>query len=138
MHFVQLCQSAPAALEQQATATSEAFPSVSDASFDALSTMLKNMDVVNLLLSPDFGIGQPGDGPGLLSGALPTPGTVLNGLQQVTPELLALGFATGQMLIPDHRGKTVLMSWPWSDDRILLPIPGVYPPTDRMSVLTCT
>ena len=137
LHFVRLLQSAPAALEQPVTATSEAFPSVSDASFDALSTMLKNMDVVNLLLSPDFGIGQPGDGPGLLSGALPTPGTVLNGLQQVTPELLALGFATGQILIPDHRGKTVFSSWPWCNDRIWLRTPGVYPPTDRMSVLTC-
>lgn len=93
-------------------------PSVATASLGKLTGMLKDMHIVNLVTSPDFGLGQPGDGEGILSGALPTAETVINGIQLLTPQLMALGYATGKAIIPDHT--------------------GVYPPTDRMSVLTCT
>ena len=85
---------------------------------DSVTEAFKNLHVINLFQAPDLGLGQPGDGPGLLAGAVPTAETVINGLTQVTPQLMALGYATGRAVIPDHN--------------------GIYPPTDRLSVLTCT
>ncbi|KAG7449543.1 uncharacterized protein BT62DRAFT_590505 [Guyanagaster necrorhizus] len=90
--------------------------SVAAAPADKLSQMFDEMHIVDLIRSPDLGLGQPGDGEGLLAGAVPTAETVLNGIQQITPQLMALGYATGKAVLPDHT--------------------GVYPPTDRMSVLT--
>ncbi|KAL1748666.1 hypothetical protein HDZ31DRAFT_5241, partial [Schizophyllum fasciatum] len=81
-----------------------------------LRGIIDEMNIVDLLLAPDLGIGQAGDGKGLLSGAVPTAETVINGVQQITPQLMALGYATGRAILPDHA--------------------GVYPPTDRISVLT--
>ena len=85
---------------------------------DSVTEAFKNLHVINLFQAPDLGLGQPGDGPGLLAGAVPTAETVINGLTQITPQLMALGYATGRAVIPDHN--------------------GIYPPTDRLSVLTCT
>ncbi|KAF9566786.1 hypothetical protein CPC08DRAFT_627911 [Agrocybe pediades] len=89
---------------------------VSAAPLDALSKMFKEMQIVDLIRSPDFGLGQPGDGDGILAGALPTAETVIDGIKQITPELMALGFATSKAVLPDHS--------------------GIYPPTDRISILT--
>ncbi|GLB37104.1 hypothetical protein LshimejAT787_0401550 [Lyophyllum shimeji] len=86
------------------------------ASIDQLTTIFDQMNIVNLVKAPDLGLGQPGDGEGLLAGAVPTAETVINGIEQITPQLMALGYATGRAVVPDHR--------------------GIYPPTDRMSVLT--
>ncbi|KAH6913835.1 hypothetical protein BKA70DRAFT_1259604 [Coprinopsis sp. MPI-PUGE-AT-0042] len=83
---------------------------------DKMAAVLKDMRVIDLVSAPDLGLGQPGDGKGLLAGAVPTAETVLNGVKQITPQLMALGYATGQMITPDHR--------------------SIYPPTDRISVLT--
>ncbi|KAF7970705.1 hypothetical protein HWV62_23248 [Athelia sp. TMB] len=91
-------------------------PSVATASIAKITSMFKDMHIVNLVGTPDFGLGQPGDGSGILSGAVPTAETVINGIQMLTPQLMALGYATGKAVLPDHT--------------------GVYPPTDRMSVLT--
>ncbi|TFK44682.1 hypothetical protein BDQ12DRAFT_30183 [Crucibulum laeve] len=92
------------------------FSDAATVSVDTLTTLFNDMKVVDLLRAPDFGLGQPGDGEGLLAGALPTPETVIQGIKQITPELMALGYATGRAILPDHT--------------------GIYPPTDRMSVLT--
>ncbi|KAL1664755.1 hypothetical protein GGF50DRAFT_101455 [Schizophyllum commune] len=81
-----------------------------------LRNVIDEMHIVDLLLTPDLGLGQSGDGKGILSGAVPTAETVINGVQQITPQLMALGYATGRAILPDHA--------------------GVYPPTDRISVLT--
>jgi hypothetical protein len=77
---------------------------VPSGSLDKLSAKFKEMNVVNLLLPPDLGLGQPGDGDGILSGAVPTPETILNGFRRITPELMNLGYATGQAITPDHTG----------------------------------
>ena len=90
--------------------------SVDSPSIDALTEIFNDMHVVDLIKSPDFGLGQPAGGEGLLAGALPTPETVIQGFKQITPQLMALGFATGKAFTPNHS--------------------GIYPPTDRMSVLT--
>ncbi|KAI0254104.1 hypothetical protein BJV78DRAFT_1122180 [Lactifluus subvellereus] len=90
--------------------------SVASATMDSVTDMFKNLQIVSLFASPNLGLGQPGDGPGLLAGAVPTAETVINGVVQVTPELMALGYTTGKDIIPDHT--------------------GIYPPTDRMSILT--
>jgi hypothetical protein len=78
--------------------------------------MFKEMHVIDLVTSPDLGLGQPGNGEGVLAGAVPTAETVLQGVKQITPQLMALGYATGKVISTDHS--------------------GIYPPTDRMSVLT--
>ncbi|KAA1476002.1 hypothetical protein DENSPDRAFT_883981 [Dentipellis sp. KUC8613] len=91
-------------------------PSVATASVDSLVEAFKDMHLISLVTAPDLGLGQPGDGPGLLAGAVPTAETVLQGFEQITPQLMALGYATGKAVLPDHT--------------------GVYPPTDRISVLT--
>ena len=107
------------AAEATATAASTLGPSsVLGSTVESVAETFRNLHVVNLLKAPDLGLGQPGDGPGLLAGALPTAETVINGIVQITPQLMALGFATGKAIIPDHH--------------------GIYPPTDRISVLTCT
>ncbi|KAF5354810.1 hypothetical protein D9756_005263 [Leucocoprinus leucothites] len=83
---------------------------------DRLSDMINDIQVIDLIRTPDLGLGQPGDGPGILAGAVPTPETVIQGIEQITPQLMALGFAIGKSILPDHQ--------------------GIFPPTDRMSVLT--
>ncbi|KAF6761299.1 hypothetical protein DFP72DRAFT_1003204 [Ephemerocybe angulata] len=93
-----------------------AFPSFLSAPVDQLSSLLNDMHVVELMRSPDLGLGQPGDGEGVLAGAVPTPETVIRGVKEITPQLMALGYATGRAITPDHT--------------------GIYPPTDRISVLT--
>ncbi|KAJ6593895.1 hypothetical protein B0H19DRAFT_39241 [Mycena capillaripes] len=96
--------------------SSKFVPNVASASLEKLTVMFSEMHVVDLITAPDLGIGQPGDGPGLLAGAVPTAETVINGIEQITPQLMALGYATGRAILPDHK--------------------GVHPPTDRLSVLT--
>ncbi|KAF9024811.1 hypothetical protein BDZ89DRAFT_1162024 [Hymenopellis radicata] len=113
LHFARLCGPIH---DHSETTSSFTFPSVSSASVDKLSEILNDMHVIDLVRSPDFGLGQPGDGVGILAGAVPTAETVINGIQQITPQLLALGYATGRAITPDHN--------------------GIFPPTDRMSVLT--
>ena len=107
--------------EVEATATTTSTLGSSPAlgaTIESVAEAFRNLQVVNLLKAPDLGLGQPGDGPGLLAGAVPTAETVINGIVQITPQLMALGYATGKAIIPDHH--------------------GIYPPTDRISVLTCT
>ncbi|KAE9411532.1 hypothetical protein BT96DRAFT_870247 [Gymnopus androsaceus JB14] len=111
IHFSKL-DSAPASGPKVASF----FAVTSSAPVEALSTMFNEMHVIDLLKVSDFGLGQPGDGPGLLAGALPTAETVINGIEQITPQLMALGYATGRAIVPDHT--------------------GIHPPQDRMSVLT--
>jgi len=92
------------------------FSTIANTSIETLTSLFNDMQVVSLITSPDLGLGQPGDGPGILAGAVPTAETVVRGVEEITPQLFALGYATGRMVFPNHT--------------------GVYPPTDRMSVLT--
>lgn len=80
--------------------------------------VLRSMKLVTLVTAPDLGFGQPPDSPGLLAGSVPSVQSFADGLQEMTGQLMALGFATSKVVYPNHT--------------------GVYPPTDRMSVLTCT
>ncbi len=91
--------------------------SVFNSSLSELHTVFSQIDAVSLHTAPNLGLGEPGDGNGILSGAVPTAKTIIDGIQQITPQLMALGYATGKSILPDHT--------------------GVHPPTDRMSVLTC-
>ncbi|KAG6907653.1 hypothetical protein DXG01_007857 [Tephrocybe rancida] len=83
---------------------------------DSVTDMFSRMNIVSLISAPGLGLGAPGDAEGLLAGALPTAETVLKGFEQITPQLMALGYATGRAVWVDHQ--------------------GLYPPVDRMSVLT--
>lgn len=91
--------------------------SIASANLSSLLPVLRSLHIVTLVSSPDLGFGQPPDGSGPLSGSVPSPGAVSTGMMEITGQLLALGFATSKAVFPEHA--------------------GVYPPTDRMSVLTC-
>lgn len=91
--------------------------SVYSASIAQLRDIFDEMELVDLVTAPNLGLGASADEPGLLSGAVPTAKTIIEGVEQVTPQLMALGYATGKTLLPDHS--------------------GIHPPIDRMSVLTC-
>lgn len=78
--------------------------SFASASLESILPLFENMHIIDLVAAPDLGLGQPGDGDGLLAGAVPTAETVLNGVMQITPQLMALGFATGRAILPDHKG----------------------------------
>lgn len=97
--------------------TVETITSVTTSSFEKIKEILSELNVISLITTPDLGLGQPGDGPGLLSGAIPTAKAVVEGVEELTPQLMAIGYATGKSILPSHA--------------------GIYPPTDRMSVLTC-
>jgi hypothetical protein len=87
-----------------ASADTTGSPNVANASVIALTKMFGNMRLVSLVKTPDLGLGRPGDGDGLLAGAMPTAETVINGFKQITPQLMALGFATGRTIVVDHKG----------------------------------
>lgn len=91
-------------------------PSIASANLSSLVPVLRSLHLVTLVSSPDLGFGQPPDGDGPLAGSVPSPAAVNNGMMEITSQLLALGFATSKAVFPEHA--------------------GVYPPTDRMSVLT--
>ncbi|KAI6157676.1 hypothetical protein BKA82DRAFT_4060017 [Pisolithus tinctorius] len=90
--------------------------SVASASVVAVSDALRDVHVLDLLAAPNMGFGASATAPGVFAGAVPTAGAVLEGIQEITPQLLALGYATGKAVMPNHKGVTV--------------------PTDRISVLT--
>lgn len=49
------------------------------------------------------GLGQPEGGQGILSSALPMPETVIEGVERITTELMAFGYArTGKAAMTDH------------------------------------
>ncbi|GJE94490.1 hypothetical protein PsYK624_106600 [Phanerochaete sordida] len=96
--------------------TTAGVTSVYSASYTQLKDVFDNMELVDLVTAPNMGLGASAEEPGLFSGAVPTAKTIIEGVEQVTPQLMALGYATGKALLPDHS--------------------GVHPPTDRMSVLT--
>jgi len=105
LHFANL---APPDKERSLSAPDFIVPAISSAPLDAVSRMFNEMQIVNLITSPDFGLGQPGSGDGILAGALPTPETVIGGIKQITPELMALGFATSKAITPDHSSVFIL------------------------------
>lgn len=80
-------------------------PSVATASVATLSETFRDLQIVSLISAPDLGLGEAGDGEGLLAGAVPTAETIIKGVQQITPQLMALGYATSQAILPDHSGK---------------------------------
>ena len=72
--------------------------------FRSLKTVFSEVNLVSLVTTPDLGLGGPPDGPGILSGALPSAQAIIEGVEQITPQLMALGYATGKAVMPDHAG----------------------------------
>jgi hypothetical protein len=81
--------------------------SFASANVESIMPLFDDLHIVDLVTAPDLGLGQPGDGKGLLAGAVPTAETVMNGVMQITPQLMALGFATGKAITPDHKGMSL-------------------------------
>ncbi|KAF8552526.1 hypothetical protein OG21DRAFT_1367318, partial [Imleria badia] len=92
------------------------FESLATASVSTISTVLADVHLISLFTAPNMGFGAPVTAQGLFAGSVPTAETVIEGVEQITPQLMALGYATGKAILPDHKGVTV--------------------PTDRISVLT--
>lgn len=106
MHFAKLsCGHDSSSLAQNGELPTNAFPSVVSAPVEQLTALLNEMHIIELIKAPDLGLGQPGDGEGILAGAVPTPETVIKGVKEITPQLLALGYATGRAIMPDHSGE---------------------------------
>lgn len=78
--------------------------SVANASLTSLKTVFTEVNLISLVATPDLGLGGPADGPGILSGAIPSAQTIIEGVEQMTPQLMALGYATGKAVMPDHAG----------------------------------
>ena len=104
LHFSKLISST-----ERGLTTSTNLSGVISGSVEKLTELFKEMNVVHLINAPDLGLGQPGDGEGILSGAVPTAQTVIEGVQQITPELMALGYATGKAMMPDHSGIPIYL-----------------------------
>ncbi|KEP55419.1 hypothetical protein V565_004990 [Rhizoctonia solani 123E] len=128
-HFSKLTGSARAG----SAAGTKSSANTGSADLSSLIPMLKNLRLVNLQAShdlssvnaasfsaqmsvPDLGFGQSADKDGLLAGSVPTPGSLVDGMEKVGQTLMSLGFATTQAVLPSHV--------------------GIHPPKDRMSVLT--
>lgn len=92
-------------------------PSIASANLATLIPVLREMRIITLVTSPDLGFSQPLGGEGLLAGAIPSAENTGTGMLEITSQILALGFATSNAIYPNHS--------------------GIYPPTDRMSVLSC-
>ncbi|KAI6046160.1 hypothetical protein EDC04DRAFT_3016203 [Pisolithus marmoratus] len=90
--------------------------SIASASIVAISDALRDVLIVDLLTAPNMGFGASAAAPGVFAGSVPTAVAVLEGIQQITPQILALGYATGKAVVPNHKGVIV--------------------PVDRISVLT--
>lgn len=88
------------------------FQGVTSAPLEQLTALFNEMHVVDLVSSPDFGLGQPGNEKGILAGAVPTAKTVIDGFTKITPELMALGYATGKAMTPDHSGMVICSNTP--------------------------
>lgn len=99
LHFAKLTSNGP-------DESSKNVPNVASTSLAKLTSMFAEMQIVSLITTPDLGLGQPGDGDGILAGAVPTAETILNGIEQITPQLMALGYATGKAVLPDHKGQS--------------------------------
>jgi hypothetical protein len=53
-----------------------------------IAALFNEMHIIDLVNASDFvGLGQPGDGPGILSGALPRVETVIEGVERITRSL---------------------------------------------------
>ena len=100
-HFAQLKSDVPS------EAVDFLAESVVTANMDSITSILGNLHIVDLVGS-DFGFGQPITGQGILAGAVPTAETVLTGIKLITPQLMSLGYVTGQALLPDHKGKLAI------------------------------
>lgn len=109
LHFSKLSSTAvESAIPGAAPATPNAAPTTPSVVSSTLGTLLplfNDLHVINFLMAPDFGLGQPGDGEGILAGALPTAETIINGVMQITPQLMEFGYATGKAILPDHKGQ---------------------------------
>lgn len=107
LHFSKLT---PLSGDREREITMSGLPSMFSVPIDRIVALFNEMHIIDLINAPDFvGLGQPGDGPGILSGALPTAQTVIEGVERITPELMALGFATGKAIMPDHSGITLFL-----------------------------
>lgn len=117
-HFAQLTKDKAAAAQpatgttvqhvhMESTTTTAEVASVANASITTLKTVFSEINLVSLVTTPDLGLGGAPDGPGLLSGALPSAQVIIQGIEQITPQWLALGYATGKAVLPDHAGAHI-------------------------------
>ena len=122
-HFAQLKPHVPSEAADLFVAES-----VVTANMESVNSILGNLSIVDLV-GTDFGFGQPTTGQGIFAGAVPTAETVLTGIKLLTPQLMSLGYVTGQSIMPDHKGKSVIHTYV---DPNLTPLRCL--PSDRQNV----
>ena len=93
--------------------------SIVTAGADNLTSTLGNLHIVDLV-GTDFGFGESIAGQGILAGAVPTAEAVITGIRLITPQLMSLGYITGQAIFPDHTGKLFTHPSFWSPDLTFL------------------
>ncbi|KAG8863543.1 hypothetical protein FRB96_008283 [Tulasnella sp. 330] len=124
----EVAQTGPSTLAPPGSPSSggRSFPNIAQADLSSIIPVLQTLRLVDLVSqsiefigtpSNDFGFGESVEhGGGFLAGAVPSSGSLAEGVITVGQQLLSLGFATSAAVIPSHV--------------------GVYPPKDRLSVLS--
>lgn len=84
--------------------SSSTAPSVAQADVKSLESFLSQVQIINIVQAPDFGIGQPVEGKGLFSGSIPTAHDLSDGLSKATEQLMTFGFASTAAVWPNHSG----------------------------------
>jgi hypothetical protein len=82
-------------------------PSVAQADSKSLESFFKQIQIVNIVKAPDFGIGRPVSDKGMFSGSIPTARTLSDGLSKGTEQLMTLGFASTAAVWPNHAGMAL-------------------------------
>lgn len=97
-------------LKTDSSSILDAIPSFANATFDSIIPLFSDLHIVSLISAPDLGLGKTAEEDGILAGALPSAEAVIDGAVQITPQLMALGYATGRAVVPDHKG-TFVATW---------------------------
>lgn len=72
----------------EASASASGAPSVAESNNTQIAKMFGSTQLINLVTAPDMGLGQPATGNGIFAGAIPSAGSIIKGLEEVTPQLV--------------------------------------------------
>ncbi len=86
------------------------FQGVTSAPLEQLTSLFSEMHVVDLVSSPILDSGNQETERVFWPERVPTAKTVIDGFTKITPELMALGYATGKAITPDHLGMAICLT----------------------------
>ncbi|KAG8997653.1 hypothetical protein FRB93_014013 [Tulasnella sp. JGI-2019a] len=122
----EVAQTGPTLLPNGSSSGGKPVPNIAQADLSSIIPVLQTIRLIDLVSQSietigtpanDFGFGQSvEEGGGFLAGAIPSASLLAESVVEVGQQLLSLGFATSAAVVPNHV--------------------GVYPPKDRLSVLS--